>query len=263
MADIHEGWLADEYGMDSHTPAKWLWRACQTRRANVVPLDRRMLGPSSEAIECRLDESGCDPQVKSIQSRDTSAILPRSETSSMTEVDGAWTREELAAFLDAAVVPMRLGCHHPDGGLWMVSLWYRYRENERGGDVEADPGAGTSQGVFECATGAGSDIVSFLRNERSVAFEVSTNRPPYMGVRGSGVTTVSPDEDKAVIESLVQRYLGGTEHEMAGQLLDERREEVRITVEPDRLYTWDFTPRMGEASEDTPAAAGEPESPTN
>jgi hypothetical protein len=183
--------------------------------------------------------------------------------SSMTEIGGSWTREELAAFLDAAVVPMRLGCHHPNGGLWMVSLWYRYRENESGVGSEAEPGAGTDQGVFECATSADADIVSFLRNERSVAFEISTNRPPYMGVRGSGVTTVSPDEDKAVIGSLVQRYLGGTEHGMAEQLLDERREEMRITVEPDRLYTWDFTPRMGETSGDTPAAAGEPESPSH
>ncbi|MEF8886650.1 MAG: pyridoxamine 5'-phosphate oxidase family protein [Haloarculaceae archaeon] len=162
----------------------------------------------------------------------------------MTEPTGAWSRAELDAFLDSAVVPMRLGCRRPDGGLWMLSLWYR-REGER----------------LQCATGADAEVVEYLRADGAAAFEVSTNTPPYMGVRGNGTATVEPDEDKAVIRGLVERYLGGTESAMARRLLADDREEVRITVDPERLYTWDFTDRMREVNAGTPAAAGDPASP--
>jgi nitroimidazol reductase NimA-like FMN-containing flavoprotein (pyridoxamine 5'-phosphate oxidase superfamily) len=142
------------------------------------------------------------------------------------------------------VVPVRLACHRPDGGLWMLSLWYR-REGES----------------LQCATGAGADVVEYLRADGAVAFEVSTNTPPYMGVRGNGTATVEPDGEKTVIRALVERYLGGTESSMAQHLLAEDREEVRVTVEPERLYTWDFSERMRATSGGTPAAAGDPESP--
>ncbi|MEF8908068.1 MAG: pyridoxamine 5'-phosphate oxidase family protein, partial [Haloarculaceae archaeon] len=88
------------------------------------------------------------------------------------EPTGAWSRAELDAFLDSAVVPVRLGCRRPDGGLWMLSLWYR-RERTR----------------LQCATGADANVVEYLRADGTVAFEVSTNTPPYMGVRGSGTAT--------------------------------------------------------------------------
>jgi nitroimidazol reductase NimA-like FMN-containing flavoprotein (pyridoxamine 5'-phosphate oxidase superfamily) len=146
----------------------------------------------------------------------------------------------MVEFLEAAVVPLRLGCHHPGGGLWQVALWYRYRD-----------------GRFECATGADADIVRFLRRDGAVSFDVSTNRPPYMGVRGSGTATVAVDEDKTVVRSLVERYLGDTDSRMARWLLADEREEVRVTVDPDRLYTWDFSARMAEL-DDTPAGRWEP-----
>jgi hypothetical protein len=44
--------------------------------------------------------------------------------------------------------------------------------------------------------------------------------------------------------------------------LREEREEVTITVDPSRLYTWDFTPRMRGVVADNPVAKrGEPTSP--
>ncbi|MFB6297228.1 MAG: pyridoxamine 5'-phosphate oxidase family protein [Salinirussus sp.] len=176
----------------------------------------------------------------------------------MTEISGAWSRAEAARFLDAAVVPMRLACHRPDGAIWPLSLWYRYRD-PTGGEHASNAGE-DGFGTFECATGAGADVVAFLERDGHVGFEVSTNAPPYMGIRGSGTATVSPDRDKAVIEALVRRYLGGTESGMARRLLADDRQEVRIAVEPDRLYTWDFTARMREMT-DVPAAECEPPSP--
>jgi hypothetical protein len=43
---------------------------------------------------------------------------------------------------------------------------------------------------------------------------------------------------------MLERYLGGTDSELAEILLAPGREEVRIQVEVDRAYTWDFSDRM-------------------
>ena len=73
---------------------------------------------------------------------------------------------------------------------------------------------------------------------------MSTNDPPYRGVRGAGSATVAPDEDKETLRTMLERYLGGTDSELAEILLAPGREEVRIEVEVDRAYTWDFSDRM-------------------
>lgn len=163
----------------------------------------------------------------------------------MVTPDGVWSREETEQFLDEAVVPIRIGCHNPAGGLWMLSLWYRYRDGE-----------------FQCATTVDADVVHFLRENPAVCFEVSTNRPPYMGVRGSGEATVETEGGKDVLRALVDRYLGTTDAEIARWLLSDEREEVKIALEPSRLHTWDFTPRMRDVVERSPAATRtEPSSP--
>jgi hypothetical protein len=78
----------------------------------------------------------------------------------------------------------------------------------------------------------------------SAAFEISVNAPPYFGVRGAGAASVSPDEEKRLLRSLLERYLGGTDSTLAERLLRPEREEVHIRIEPERLYTWDFSDRM-------------------
>jgi nitroimidazol reductase NimA-like FMN-containing flavoprotein (pyridoxamine 5'-phosphate oxidase superfamily) len=140
---------------------------------------------------------------------------------------GAWSEAEAESYLAASRVPIRLACRTPAGGLWMLSLWYRYED-----------------GSLHCATGADADIVSYLEANSDVAFEVSDNQPPYKGVRGAGTAVLEHDEDKTLLESLLRQYLGGTDNELANRLLDADREEVRIRIEPRKLYTWDFTDRM-------------------
>lgn len=142
-------------------------------------------------------------------------------------VTGTWTLDEAERFLQSTAVPLRLGCRRPGDDLWMLSLWYRYVD-----------------GVFECATAATADVVRFLEYDPSVSFEISTNEPPYCGVRGNGTATVEPDEEKAVLRSLLERYLDGTDSPLADRLLSSDRREVTITVDPDRLYTWDYSNRM-------------------
>jgi len=145
----------------------------------------------------------------------------------MTTYTGAWSREEAAAFLDDATIPVRLACRTPGGGLWMLSLWFRF-----------------SGGRLHCATGADADVVRYLEADPAVAFEVSTNDPPYKGVRGQGEATIEPDEDKELLRELIVRYLGDADAPPGPQLLDASREEVAVRIDPDRVYSWDFTARM-------------------
>jgi hypothetical protein len=145
-------------------------------------------------------------------------------------VTGTWTRAEATSFLADATVPVRVACRTPEGGLWMLSLWFLPWD-----------------GSLWCATGADADVVRYLSHDDGVAFEVSTNDPPYRGVRGAGTTTVEADTDKSLLRALFDRYLGGTDNRLADRLLDDDRDEVRIRIDPSRLYTWDFADRMRDA----------------
>ncbi|WP_312909194.1 pyridoxamine 5'-phosphate oxidase family protein [Natronosalvus caseinilyticus] len=148
------------------------------------------------------------------------------------KIRDSFSRAEIDDYLDEATVPIRLACHTPAGRLWMLSLWFQYRD-----------------GVFRCATGADADVVRYLEHDSSVAFEVSTNDPPYAGVRGSGTATVDPDPEKAVLRELLERYLDGTDSRLARSLLEKDRNEVTITVDPDVVYGWDFSERMADVVE--------------
>ncbi|TYL40573.1 pyridoxamine 5'-phosphate oxidase [Natronococcus pandeyae] len=152
------------------------------------------------------------------------------------KVRGSRSRDDITAFLETQTIPVRLGCQTPSGHLWMVSLWYRYRPGET--DENGDDWR------LECATSASADVVSYLRENPGVAFEISTNEPPYAGVRGRGSASMEPDPEKEVLRDLLERYLGGTESELARSLLREDRDEVVITIDPAVVYGWDFSERM-------------------
>jgi hypothetical protein len=148
----------------------------------------------------------------------------------MAQYTGAWDREAVADFLADATIPVRLACRTPSGRLWQVALWFRHRD-----------------GRLACATSAEADLVGFLREHPGVAFDVSTNEPPYRGVRGYGTTAVEPDPGKALLRDLLERYLGGTDSALADRLLADDREEVRVYVEPERVHSWDYSERMAGA----------------
>jgi nitroimidazol reductase NimA-like FMN-containing flavoprotein (pyridoxamine 5'-phosphate oxidase superfamily) len=152
------------------------------------------------------------------------------EQQSTAQFSGVWSPEEIDDFLTETTVPIRVSCRTPRDDLWMLSLWYEYVDGE-----------------FRCATGKDADIVEFLQSTEEVAFEVSTNDPPYRGVRGRGTASLGPDEDKRQLRVLLERYLGGTDSSLARSLLAPEREEVRIRITPEKLYSWDFSERMGDS----------------
>ncbi|ELY40769.1 pyridoxamine 5'-phosphate oxidase family protein [Natronorubrum tibetense] len=146
----------------------------------------------------------------------------------MTEYRGTWDADEVEGFLREATIPIRLATHRPDGSLWLVTLWYRYRD-----------------GVLECATQSTADVVGFLRNDPDVAFDISTNQIPYRGIRGNGTVTISADDGTPVLRDLVDRYLESDDSSLARWLLSDEREEVCLRLEPREIYSWDFSDRMG------------------
>ena len=147
-------------------------------------------------------------------------------------IRGSLTREDVESLLEEAVIPLRIACQTPAANLWMLSLWFRYRD-----------------GRLLCATSADADVVSYLEHDDRLAFEVSTNDPPYRGVRGHGRATITPDPGKDLLRELADRYLGSVETPLARRLLSGDREEVTIEIEPAVVYGWDFTERMADSVE--------------
>jgi len=145
------------------------------------------------------------------------------------KLTGAWDRPAVDDFL-TTTVPVRLSCRTPGQHLWMLSLWYLWEDD-----------------ALWCATGADADVVRYLEGDDEVAFEVSTNDPPYSGVRGRGHATVESDEGKTLLRRLLERYLGGTDSALADRLLDPARDEVRIRIDPVRVHSWDYSGRMDDA----------------
>ncbi len=148
-------------------------------------------------------------------------------------IRGSLSRVAIDDYLADARIPIRLSCRTPAGRLWMLSLWFLWDAKET---------------CFRCATAADADVVAYLEHDDGVAFEVSDNEPPYIGVRGSGTATVRPDEEKARLRGLLERYLGGTDSALATRLLDPDREEVELVIEPEVVFGWDYGDRMADAS---------------
>ena len=81
---------------------------------------------------------------------------------------GSWSGAEIEAFLAETLIPMRLSITTSSGPL-IVPLWFEYLEGQ----------------LLSCSP-ADSLLVSSLRKQANVAFDVSTNDLPYRGVRGRG-----------------------------------------------------------------------------
>lgn len=114
-----------------------------------------------------------------------------------------------------------------NGGLLIVPVWFEYRA-----------------GRFLSCSPNSSWLVSSLRENPEVAFDISTNDLPYQGVRGRGTARCSKAQDKEALEKMLQRYVSGTDNALAEWLLGRRNAEAIIEIEPSWLTSWDFSSRM-------------------
>ncbi len=87
-------------------------------------------------------------------------------------------------------------------------------------------------------------MVAYLLNNPKCAFEVAADDPPYCGVRAQAIANVNKTLGVAILEQLLQRYLGGLESSLAKELLSMRDQEVAIVLDPVSVYKWDYSKRM-------------------
>jgi nitroimidazol reductase NimA-like FMN-containing flavoprotein (pyridoxamine 5'-phosphate oxidase superfamily) len=141
---------------------------------------------------------------------------------------GPWDQSQVDEFLNTSQFPLRLACVADDGFPRVVSVWYGYDGQ-----------------CLRCVSHRSSQLVGLLQRCERVGFELAPNEPPYHGVRGQGIARLDTDADGTVLKQMLQRYLGGTDSKLGKWLLSRAEDEVLITIEPLRLFSWDYRERMG------------------
>lgn len=138
-----------------------------------------------------------------------------------------WDEDEARAFLADTSVPARLAVLAADGTPRLVSLWFEW-------DGEA----------LWCASQRDSVVVRLLTSRPDCAFEISTNDPPYRGVRGRARATLDDGAGAARLERLLTRYLTDRNARLREWLLSRSEDDVAIRLEPGDCFAWDFSGRM-------------------
>jgi len=139
----------------------------------------------------------------------------------------AWDAAAVEAFLDESRLPIRIACHGRGGFPLLCSVWFLWQE-----------------GALWCAMQQDALVARRLAADPRCAFEVATNTPPYKGVRGQARAHAVKARGAEVLETLLHRYLGGTESDLARWLLDRAASEVAIRLEPTWISSWDYSDRM-------------------
>lgn len=139
-----------------------------------------------------------------------------------------WDRAEIDRFLLETTIPVRLAVID-DGVPLVASIWYQW-------DAE--------DGVLFCVSHQNARIVRLLETGSSCGYEIARDDPPYKGVRGQGEVTLERARAGDVLDSLLRRYLGGTDSSLAQWLLGRIDEEVVLRIRPSWITSWDFSARM-------------------
>jgi len=144
-----------------------------------------------------------------------------------TRIKGPWTRGQIEQFLTTSRYPLRLASTGADGYPRVVSVWFAYAD-----------------GQFFCVSHRSSGLISLLRANPRVGFEVAPNEPPYRGVRGQGDAVVAEQGGAGMLEGLLERYLGGIDSGLASWLLSRSEDELLVTIAVNRWFSWDYSERM-------------------
>lgn len=145
---------------------------------------------------------------------------------------GSWSRSQCDDYLDDLTIPVRLACVASSGYPVVFSLWYVW------------------DGVhLWCAVQKDARTARYCRARPRCGFEVAADSPPYRGVRGSADVSVVPEEGERILRTLLPRYLGSADSELARWLLSRVDTEVALRLTPVRLFSWDYSRRMQPAVE--------------
>ena len=89
-----------------------------------------------------------------------------------------------------------------------------------------------------------SKLAKTLLRQRKCGFEIATNDPPYKGVRGKADVVAEAEGSGDTLRRVIQRYLGGTNQKLASWLLSRVEHEVKFTLHPTWVTSWDYGERM-------------------
>ena len=125
---------------------------------------------------------------------------------------------------------MRLAANTASGFPVNLSLWYLPEGDDLLAAVHQD-----------------ARIVKRLRADPRCAFEIAPNDPPYLGVRGQANAILEQAGGGALLERLLERYLGSTDSDLGRFLLSRADEELVVRLRPSRIASWDYSGRMRNA----------------
>jgi hypothetical protein len=98
-------------------------------------------------------------------------------------------------------------------------------------------------GQYFCVTHKDAWLVKQLQLNPQVGFEISTNTPPYRGVRGNALADLQPLKGD-LFERIIERYLGDSNEGLSSWLLSRKDEELVIRLRPQIENSWDYSQRM-------------------
>ncbi len=139
----------------------------------------------------------------------------------------AWSASQATDFLESFDGPLRIAVTTASGFPLICSLWYQFRD-----------------GQILCATQKQAVITRHLERDGRCAFELSTNDPPYFGLRGRGLATVTSLGAAELLEQVSSRFLGDEETPFKQWLRRRSADEVCIKIEPSWVTSWDYRKRM-------------------
>lgn len=153
---------------------------------------------------------------------------------SITITSGPWDLTQIRAFLDAAVIPIRLASAGAPGPT-VQSLWFLPQDD-----------------MLWCCTQRDALVVRRLQAEPNCGFEIAADHPPYRGVRGHGRADLKPNKAGEVLPRLLARYAIPEQSSLATWLLSRLDDEVAIVITDLAVTSWDYAERMSGALSQDP-----------
>ena len=140
----------------------------------------------------------------------------------------AWSELEVTEFLRSSTIPMRIATNTQSYPT-LCSVWYLFDEK---------------LGELLCVSHQKSKLVLDITASKKCSFEIAPNEPPYFGVRGKAVVTLSKENVLDTLTTVMSRYLGGTDSRLAKWLIGRSDEEYVLRLTPVQITSWDYRERM-------------------
>lgn len=135
--------------------------------------------------------------------------------------------KKIETLVNETKIPIRIGCVTSSGYPIVLSLWYTMID-----------------GKIYCATQKNAKIITHIKNNPEIGFEIAADSPPYRGMRGHGKAKIIGTMGKDILNILIDKYLGNKISTLSEFLKNNSENEVAIEISPYKLFTYDYSKRM-------------------